>query len=137
MAKKHARLPELSRLEQDIMNVVWDLGECSSAEVIAAYTKKRKLAKTTIRTVLANLRKKGYLEPVPSIERGFRLRAVVTRESVAKRSLKDVVSSLFNGSPQSAIAYLLKDEQLDESDLEEIRRMLDERKRGETPHERT
>ena len=137
MARKRARLPELSRLEQDIMNVVWDLGECSSAEVIMEHNKKRKLAKTTVRTVLANLRKKGYLEPVPTIERGFRLRAVVTREAVAKRSLTSVVSGLFGGSPQNAIAYLLKDEQLDEGDLDEIRRMLDERKRGGTPHEHT
>ena len=61
--------PELSRLELEIMDVVWELGDCSSAEVIAAYRKKRPLAPTTIRTVLTNLRKKGYLEPIPTIER--------------------------------------------------------------------
>ena len=55
-------LPELSRLELAVMGVVWELGDCSSAEVIAAFTKRRRLAVTTIRTVLANLRKKGYLE---------------------------------------------------------------------------
>ena len=60
--------PELSRLETEIMDVVWGLGDCSSAEVIATYTRKRSLAPTTIRTVLANLRKKGYLEPIPTIE---------------------------------------------------------------------
>ncbi len=123
-------LPELSRLEQDIMNVVWDLGECSSAEVIDSYTKKRKLAKTTIRTVLANLRKKGYVKPVPSVERGFRMRALVSRESVAKRLLRGVVSSFFGDSPRQAIAHLLKEEKINESDLEEIRLMLDKRKRG-------
>jgi len=31
------RLPELSRLEREIMQVVWALGECSSSEVIAAH----------------------------------------------------------------------------------------------------
>src|SRR5687768_9091847 len=97
--------PELSRLEMEIMDVVWELGECSSAEVTAAYTKKRSLAPTTIRSVLANLRKKGYLEPVPTIERGFRLRALVNRDSVARRTLRGLVRSLFGGSPQTAIAY--------------------------------
>ncbi len=121
------KLKELSKLEQEIMSVVWDLGECSSAEVIDVYTKKRKLAKTTIRTVLANLRKKGYVDPVPSLERGFRLKSTVTRESVAKRSLSDLVSGLFAGSPQQAISYLLKDEAIEERDLDEIRRMLDSR----------
>lgn len=123
-------MPELSRLEQDVMNVIWDLGDCSSAEVIEVFTRKRKLAKTTIRTVMSNLRKKGYIEPIPTIERGFRFRSCVSRDVVAKRSLKNVVSGLFEGSPRQAIAYLLRDEEIDETDLEEIRRMLDERKGG-------
>ena len=122
--------PELSRLETEIMNVIWDLGECSSAEVTAEFTRKRDLAPTTIRTVLANLRKKGYLEPVPTIERGFRLRATVNRDSVAKRTLKNLVASLFGGSPRQAIAYLLKQEDINGSDLAEIRRMLDEKREG-------
>ena len=122
-------LPELSRLELAIMDVVWRLGDCSSAEVIAEFTKRRRLAETTIRTVLANLRKKGYLEPIPTIERGFRLRARVTRDAVAGRTLRGLVANLFGGSPREAIAHLLQDERLDVAELKEIRRLLDE-KRG-------
>jgi len=122
-----ADLPELSRLELSVMATVWELGDCSSAEVIAAFTKRRRLAVTTIRTVLANLRKKGYLEPIPTIERGFRLRARVTRDAVAGRTLRGLVGSLFGGSPRQAIAYLLKNERLDEAELKEIRRLLDEK----------
>ncbi len=61
------------------MDIVWLLGECTSAEVTAEFQKRRRLAPTTIRTVLANLRKKHYLEQVPTIERGFRLKATVSR----------------------------------------------------------
>ena len=81
-------MPELSRLEQDVMNVIWDLGDCSSAEVIEVFTRKRELAKTTIRTVMANLRKKGYIEPIPTIERGFRFRSCVSRDVVAPKVIK-------------------------------------------------
>jgi BlaI family penicillinase repressor len=125
--RRKTDLPELSRLELAVMGVVWELGDCSSAEVIAAFTKRRRLAVTTIRTVLANLRKKGYLEPIPTIERGFRLRARVTRDAVAGRTLRGLVGSLFGGSPRQAIAYLLKNERLDEAELKEIRRLLDEK----------
>lgn len=125
--------PELSRLETEIMDIVWRLGECSSAEVIAEFGKVRSLAPTTVRTVLRNLRTKGYLEPVPTIERGYRLRATVKRESVARRTLKNLVAHLLGGSPRQAIAYLLKDEQMTDSDLEEIRRLLDSHKRGKRP----
>ena len=122
--------PEISRLELAVMSVVWELGECSSAEVIEGFQRDRPRAPTTIRTVLANLRKKGYLELVPTIERGFRLRATVSRSAVAKRSLKELLKNVFQGSPQQAIAYLLKDESISDADLEEIRRMIEARRTG-------
>lgn len=129
--KRTETRPELSRLELQVMDTVWELGECSSAEVIEAFTaSKRQLAPTTIRTVLANLRKKGYLEPLPTVERGYRLRATVSRESVAKRWTRYLVSTLFGESPRQAIAYLLQNENIDEEDLEQIRRLIDARKRG-------
>ena len=128
--KQKTELPDLSRLERDIMNVVWELDCASSAEVIAEYTKTRRLADTTVRTVLANLRKKGYLTPVPTIERGFRLRATISRENVAKRTLKDLVTGLLKGSPRDAIACLLSHADLDDADLDVIGAMIEAR-RGE------
>ncbi len=122
------QLPSLSPLELEVMNVVWDLGPCTSAQVTEAFVKKRALAPTTIRTVLANLREKGYVAPVPTIGRAFLLKPTVPRESVARRTLKDVITSLLGNSPRQAIAYLLDDADMTERDLDEIRRMLDARK---------
>jgi len=114
----------------DVMNAVWNLGECTSAEVIREYRKTRALAQTTIRTVLANLRRKGFVELVPTTERGFRFRASVSRERVARRMVRWVVSRLFEGSPMQAIQYLLKDEPMNDEDLVELRRMIDAYRKG-------
>jgi predicted transcriptional regulator len=122
--------PELSRLELAVMDVVWALGECSSAEVIAEFQKRRRLAPTTIRTVLANLRKKGYLQQVPTIERGFRLKATVSRSVVGGRSLREILANLFGGSLQQAIACLLKDEELSDAEMKEIRQILKSQGKG-------
>jgi BlaI family transcriptional regulator, penicillinase repressor len=125
--RDEAKRPQLSRLELSVMDVVWDLQPCSSAEVIAAFRKRRKLAATTIKTVLANLRNKEYLEPVPTIERGFRLKATVSRAAVGRRSLTELLKNLFQGSPRQVILCLLKEERLSEEDVEEIRRLLESR----------
>ncbi len=123
-------LPELSKLEIDVMDVIWELGDCSSAEVIESFAaSKRRLAPTTIRTVLANLRKKGYVKPIPTIERGFRLRSNVKRDEVARKTLRGLVSSLFGGSPGQAIIHLLQGEEIDERELERIREMIEAKKR--------
>lgn len=125
--KKRTRekLTELSRLELEVMSIVWDLGECGSAEVIEAFKRRRPLAETTLRTVLSHIREKGYIVPIPTIGRGYRFRPTVSRESVASRSLKSLVKNLFEGSPRLAILHLLKKEKIDETELAEIRALLD------------
>lgn len=120
---------ELSDLELAVMAVVWELGECSSAEVVERFSERRPLAPTTIRTVLASIEKKGYLERVPTVERGLRYRPRVGQEDVAGRSLRKLVGNLFGGSPRHAIAWLLREENLADAELEEIRRLLEARKR--------
>jgi BlaI family penicillinase repressor len=121
--------PPLGGLELEVMSVVWELGECTSGDVIAAFREKRELAPSTLRNVLAKLRAKGYVKPVPSIGRGFLLRPTVQRETVAQRSLKTLLASLFEGSPKQAIAYLLHDNEITDEDLDGIRKLLDARKR--------
>ena len=111
------------------MNVVWELGDCTSAQVIEAFDRVRPLAPTTFPTVLTKLRQKGYVKPIPSIERGFMFRPTVEREAVARRSLKDLVESLFCDSPQQAIAYLLDVADITDADLNELRPMIADRKR--------
>lgn len=133
MAKKAGRRPatDLSPLELEVMNIIWDLGECSSAEVIAEYTERhRPLANTTIRTVLTNIRKKGYIEVVPSVEPRIRFRPKVTKRVVARRSIKQLLTNLFGDSPREAIAFLLEEEELDEKEMRAIREMLDAHSRG-------
>lgn len=117
----------LSPLEMEIMDLVWDLQECSSSEVIAAYGQVRHLADTTIRTVLTNIRKKGYLELVPSIERGHRFRPTLNREQVARQTLNILVKRLFKGRAREAITLLLADDLMTERDLKEIRRLVERR----------
>lgn len=133
MKRKNERsLPPLSRLELEVMQAVWSLGECSTGEVIAEFNRgrERQLADTTIRTVVGKIREKGYVELVPSTERGHRLRPAVRRGEVARRSLFEVVGSLFAGSPREAILQLLGDDALDDDDLEAIRRRIDAAERG-------
>jgi predicted transcriptional regulator len=118
-------LPELSPLELEVMHVIWELGECTSADVITEVTKKRKLANTTIRTVLANIRKKGYLEVVPSVEPRIRFRPGVTKRAVTRRTVRQLLANMFSDSPREAIAFLLEEENIDAGELDEIRKLIE------------
>jgi predicted transcriptional regulator len=123
-----ARAP-LSGLELEVMNLVWDLGESTSADIVDAFTQRRPLAPTTIRTVLSNIEEKGYLQRVPTTERALRYRPSFPREAVATQTLQQLVGRLFGGSPKAAIAQLLADEELDAAELDEIQKLVSRRRK--------
>ncbi len=116
--------PELTPLELTIMQIVWEQGNATAAEVGQALQEKRPLADTTIHTVLANLRKKRYLEPIPTVERALRFAPSVRREQVAGRWLKGLMRDFFGGSPRRLMAHLIKEEKVDAAELAEIRKLL-------------
>jgi predicted transcriptional regulator len=129
MKRSSKTRPPLSGLELEVMNLVWDLGESTSADIIDAFAKHRPLAPTTIRTVLANIEEKGYVERVATTERALRYRPSFPREAVATQTLQQLVGRLFGGSPKAAIAQLLADEELDAAELEDIQKMVSRRRK--------
>lgn len=48
----------LSNLEQQVMNIVWERKDCSVREVLGALQKKRKIAYSTVATILRRLEQK-------------------------------------------------------------------------------
>ena len=114
---------ELTPLEFTLMQIVWVRGSATAAEIAEALRKSRPLADTTVHTILAKLRKKGYIKPVPTIERAIRFAPRVPRENVAKRSLRRIIGDFFEGSPRRLMAHLIGEE-ADERELEEIRKLL-------------
>ncbi len=129
MKRSFKARPPLSGLELEVMNLVWDLGESTSADIIDAFTRKRPLAPTTIRTVLSNVEEKGYIERVPTTERALRYRPSFPREAVATQRLQQLVGRLFGGSPKAVIAQLLADDELDAGELDEIQKMVSRRRK--------
>lgn len=123
-------LENLTALEEEIMRTVWELGECSSNEVLKAHANVRKLAPTTIRTILTKLYEKGYVERIPTVERGYRLKPTISRETVAARLVSRIVSTFYGGSPHLLVANLLKEEDVDEETLRKIEDLLQKRPEG-------
>jgi len=126
-------LPPLTPLELTMMQVVWERGSATAGEVGLALRKDRPLADTTVHTVLAKLREKGYLEPIPTVERALRFAPCVPRERVARRSLRQLLDDFFGGSPRRLMAHLIRQEKVDATELAEIRQLLrSARRKGET-----
>lgn len=55
------KVKELSELEEAVMGIIWRLEECSVREIKGELDHSKKLAYTTIATIVQRLQKKGML----------------------------------------------------------------------------
>ena len=128
--KSAAEQRQLTDLEQAVMQALWKTGEATSAEVIELFRREQgDLAETTIRTVLTNLREKGYVAVRRASGRHFLFRAKISQESVARSVLSQYVQKLTHGSPKQAMAYLIQDSDISNEELDEIRALLEARQK--------
>jgi BlaI family transcriptional regulator, penicillinase repressor len=132
MATKRPTLPGLSQSQQEIMEIVWDRGEVSAIEVRDILSKKRDLAKNTVRTVLDRMEEKGWLKHRED-GRTYLYSAAQPREASIGQKVLEVVEHVCGGSPQELVTALLDYRGLSQQELKRIRTMLDEAKATRPP----
>lgn len=104
------------------MKVIWALGTATVREVYEELLKSRKVAYTTVLTMLKILEQKGYLLKTES-ERAHVYRPARPQRQVIGGMVKDFINRVFNGSAEPLLLHLVEDKHLTERDLEEIARL--------------
>jgi predicted transcriptional regulator len=121
----------LGPLEQEVMDVVWRLGEATVRDVHGRLAAERDIAYTTVMTTMSRLATKGMLTR-DTAGLAHRYRPAVSREHYARSAVGDVLSWLFERYPEPAIAYLADVvQEVDDVTLEDLRAAVDRRRRGE------
>lgn len=120
-------LTPLGETEMEVLHHVWEFGEATVKNVQERILKDRKVAYTTIMTVMKNLADKGYLK--------YRKDGVTyvysparEPESVRFNLVKDLVKKVFKGSPSELVQTLVEGEKLSEKDRTEILKLIDNMK---------
>jgi predicted transcriptional regulator len=122
--KKSANLTEA---ELRLMDVVWEKGAATVAEVADALPKELGLAYNSVLTTLRILEEKGYLRHTkPEEARAFVYTAVVGRDEAGRNAVRYLVSRFFRNSPELLVLNLLEDEELGAKELQRIRHLIAE-----------
>src|SRR5882757_11293241 len=107
------------------MDVVWEKGSATVAEVAEALPKELDLAYNTVLTTMRILEEKGYLRHTKADEgRAFVYSPVVGRSEAGRSALRYLVSRFFRNSPEMLVLNLLEDEDLSTKELQRIRDLL-------------
>jgi predicted transcriptional regulator len=117
----------LTEAELRLMDVIWDKGSATVAEVAEALPKQLGLAYNTVLTTLRILEDKGYVRHSKSKEgRAFIYKPVVSREAASRSAVRHLLGRFFGNSAEALVLNLLEDEDLSEAERKRIQDMLKE-----------
>lgn len=115
----------LTETELELMTILWKLGEGSVSEVIEQLPKERDLAYTSVSTILRILEQKGILKTRKE-GRGHIYTPQLKKSEYEAKTVKHVVDRVFDGTPVALVRQLLDTVKLDESDLKELKKLIDQ-----------
>jgi BlaI family penicillinase repressor len=113
----------LTEQELEIMKIVWAREVASVRDVYEALLERRKIAYTTVMTMMKILEQKKYLLKTQE-DRAYIYRPAKPKNQVIKGMVREFVNRVFNGSAEPLLVHLIEDRRLSEKDLEEITHMI-------------
>ena len=113
----------LADLQLAIMQVLWDLGEATVAEVRSELAPQRKLAHTTIGTMLTKLVEKGVVS-FRSDGRANIYRAKVSQDRVSRSMVTDLAKRLFGGDITQMMCHALDGQSVSRDELAELKKLI-------------
>src|SRR5580704_18832123 len=113
----------LTQQELEIMKVIWKLETATVRQVYEDLLEHRRIAYTTVMTMMNILEQKGYLKKDQG-ERAFVYQPTQPQNQVIRSMVREFVNRVFNGSAEPLLVHLVEDRCLTESDLEELRRTI-------------
>ncbi|MBR3427952.1 MAG: BlaI/MecI/CopY family transcriptional regulator [Bacteroidales bacterium] len=117
-------MKELTKGEEQVMQVIWSIGQGFANEIMAAFPEP-KPAYNTVLTVIKILENKGFVKH-ETFCRANRYSAAISKEEYSQRYLGSVVERYFNNSYLDLVSAFAKKENFSLEELEALKKVIDE-----------
>ena len=115
-------MKELTKAEEEIMQVLWDLDEAFVKEIINELPEP-KPAYNTVSTIVRILQQKGFVGHTPQ-GKSHKYHPLISKEAYTKSFMKGFVKKYFSGSYQQMVSFFTKEEKLSLKELEQLLKEL-------------
>jgi len=116
------RSTTLTEQELEIMKVVWERESVTVRDVYEALLERRKVAYTTVMTMMKILEQKQYLRKNQT-DRAYVYRPAQPKGQVIGAMVREFVNRVFNGAAEPLLVHLVEEHDLSPEELEEIARL--------------
>ena len=120
---------QLTKAEEQIMQVLWDLKEASVKEIIEKLPAP-KPAYNTVSTIIRILETKEFVAHKAE-GRGYLYYPSIERSKYTNQSLHKLMNGYFEGSFQSMVSFFVKENKMDVSELEDILKEINKKQKDD------
>ncbi|MBO4498343.1 MAG: BlaI/MecI/CopY family transcriptional regulator [Lachnospiraceae bacterium] len=110
--------------EAKVMEILWKEGPLPAKEISLIAADQIGWNKNTTYTVIKKLEAKGFIR---RDEPGFMCTPLITETDIRKNETSSLLKRFFGGSRKALFSALIEDEELTESEIEELKDMIDKR----------
>lgn len=115
---------ELTRAEEEVMHILWELGEGVVHDMIIRFPDP-KPAYNTVSTIIRILEQKGFVDH-KAYGRTYVYFPLITRKEYTRSYFRNMVSKYFGNSYQSLTSFFTREENLSMEELIEIRKLIED-----------
>jgi BlaI family penicillinase repressor len=120
---KKKNVPPLTKAEEEIMQYIWKLERCTVSDILKELGEPKQ-PHSTISSIVRILEKKGYVGH-KAYGRTYEYFPLVSKDGVALRRLRKIVTEYFEGSPHALVNFLVREKDLNPDDLKDLLGRLD------------
>ena len=115
-------MKELTRAEEEIMQVLWEL-ESAFVKDIIDQLPEPKPAYNTVSTIVRILQDKGFVDH-ETHGKSHKYHPLMSKEEYTRSLMKGVVGRYFSGSYRQMVSFFTKEDNLSLQDLEQLLKEL-------------
>ena len=117
---------QLGRVQLLIMQTLWRLDRATAREITDELNESEPIAHSTVQTLLRTLEEKGSITHEVD-GRTFVFVPLVAEDKYKYTATRDLLERVFGGDVRSLVAHLLQNEKVSRKELDEIRRLIEQR----------
>lgn len=111
-------MKQLTKAEEEIMQILWDLKEANVASIIEEMPDP-KPAYNTVSTIVRILESKDFVDH-RKVGKGYVYFPKVEKEVYSNQTMNKFIDGYFNGSFKSMVSFFMKKNKMDTKELEAI-----------------
>jgi len=116
----------LTQTELELMNYLWEIKSGSVRDILEKLPPNRNLAYTSVSTIIRILEKKGHVKS-KKVGKGHIYEPVISKNNYEQKEAQSLLENLFDGSGLSLIKCLIDNKKINQKDLIELQKIINER----------